>query len=267
VVRSLLFFWGKKIALLLVIIRASPAEAPLFLRLRLRCRARAPRTMPTQLTRSLTHMPCSSPRVWFGLVWFAWPFPVSTFIHACAHATGDGRRCCRGAAADFFPLPPARFPSNPPPHVPDFSRFRRPALPHGTARLSRLCSALTRTTTPLGSPTPHLPRRAVARRCRRRPPNPESFLGEARSGRAGTARDLIRTFSLRRLSCTRANQSSKRVRKSRHIRLVLARTYRLCRPRRALLVRARARGTGRGQLCLRGSVLPLTFQGDNRSSS
>ena len=57
---------------------------------------------------------------------------------------------------DFFPLPPARFPSNPPPHVRHFSRFRRPALPHGTARLSQLGSALlSRTTTaplPLRSP-------------------------------------------------------------------------------------------------------------------
>ncbi|KAG2601704.1 hypothetical protein PVAP13_5KG606400 [Panicum virgatum] len=106
----------------------------------------------------------------------------------------------------FSRLPaPARFPSNPQPHVPHFSRVRRPPSP--TARSSaRLRSAHPRATTPTTcrAVTPSsLARRAAV--------DAEFFLREAH--------DLIRRFWL---SCTRANQSSRRARKSRHIRAVLS---------------------------------------------
>lgn len=88
------------------------------------------RTMPNS-SRSLAF--CSSPRVWFGLVCLS----LSMFSRARTRLPTDAAeqmRCAPSSqpldSSSF--LSPARFPSNPPSHVPHFSRFR-PSPRHSSA--------------------------------------------------------------------------------------------------------------------------------------
>jgi hypothetical protein len=108
-------------------------------------------------TRQTAHDPsrCSAARV-FGLVSISLLSPFSQPPRSRVRTRRHGESRCDAipGPANFQP-PPARFPSNPHPHVPHFSSSARrgSALPRATT------GTATSTTAPLlRPPTPHLPR-------------------------------------------------------------------------------------------------------------